>query len=215
MHWVYHFGRGLARLLLCLLSRWRVKGRENLPRGGPYLIVCNHLHVADPPIVATSIKLPLVFMAKEELFQDRWSRFWVSHFGAFPVKRGGADREALRQAAVWLEKGVSLIMFPEGQRSRAGHLQPAFPGSAFVAARLNVPILPVSITGTEQLRRRGWWLRRPPITVTIGQPFRLPRTEGRLTRARLTELTDYIMERIAWILPADYRGAYGKKDEDG
>jgi 1-acyl-sn-glycerol-3-phosphate acyltransferase len=124
MHWVYYFGRGLIRVLVSTVGGWEVKGRENIPEHGPVLIVSNHLHIADPPIIAASIPLKCVLMAKEELWHDAWSRFWVSHFGAFPVRRGGVDIEAFRQAEYWLKRGFSLIMFPEGGRSKTGQIQP-------------------------------------------------------------------------------------------
>jgi 1-acyl-sn-glycerol-3-phosphate acyltransferase len=208
MHWVYYFGRCLTHTVLFLLFRYRVRGRGNVPERGPLLIVCNHLHLADPPVIATSIRLRTVFMAKEELFRQGWSRFWVKNFGAFPVRRGGIDREALRQTERWIKDGVSIIMFPEGQRSHDAGMQPAFPGSALIASRLGVPILPVSITGTEKIRGRRWWLHRPVITVTIGEPFHLPPTDGKRTRAELALLTYTIMGHIAGLLPPEYRGIY-------
>lgn len=206
MHWFYYFGRGLVRLLLFLLADWRVEGRENVPRKGPLLIVCNHLHVVDPPIIAVSVKLKMVFMAKEELFHHWFSRFFVGHFGSFPVRRRGADREALRQAERWLQQGVSLIMFPEGKRSYTTQMQPAFHGSALIASRLGVPVLPVGITGTEKLREPDWWRHRPRITVNIGSP--LAPANGTLTRAELERLTGTIMTKVAGLLPREYRGHY-------
>src|SRR3972149_850908 len=101
MHWAYYFGRGLIRVLAVPFGGWEVKGRENVTGKGPFLIVCNHLHIADPPIVAASMPLKCVLMAKEDLWQKAWPRFWVSHFGAFPVRRGGVDRETFRQAEHW------------------------------------------------------------------------------------------------------------------
>jgi 1-acyl-sn-glycerol-3-phosphate acyltransferase len=198
------------------MSSWQVKGRENVTKQGPLLIVCNHLHVVDPPIIAVSVQLKTVIMAKEELFRHRWSRFWVQNVGAFPVRRSGVDREALSQAEHWLKQGVSLIMFPEGKRSSTIQMQPAFPGSALIALRLGVPVLPVSITGTEKLREPNWWLRRPRITVNIGRPFYPPPSDGKLTRAELYQLTNSIMERIAELLPPEYRGTYvrGENAED-
>ena len=211
MHWVYYFGRILIRVLVFPFASWQINGRENVPEQGPLLIVCNHLHLADPPIIAASIKLQAVLMAKEELFRHWWSRFWVRNFGAFPVNRGALDRKALKQAEFWLTRGVSLIMFPEGKRSHTGRMETAFPGSALIASRLNVPILPVSITGTEKLRNLKWcWWHHPTITVNIGQPFRLPPSDGRLTRVKLTQLTSYIMEHIAGLLPPEYQGVYAR-----
>jgi 1-acyl-sn-glycerol-3-phosphate acyltransferase len=209
MHWFYYFGRVLIHILVFPFASWAVKGRENIPAQGPLLVVCNHLHLADPPIVADSIKLKAVIMAKEELWRHSWSRYFVENFGAFPVRRGGVDREAIRQAENWLKQGVSLIMFPEGTRSSNARLQQAFPGAALIALRLGVPILPVSIAGTEKLNHllRCLW-HRAKITVTIGLPFKPPSPDGKLTRDRRSELTDEIMQRIASILPSEYRGVY-------
>lgn len=210
MHWVYYFGRGLTRTLLFLFSSWQVKGKENVPDKGPLLIVCNHLHLGDPPIVGASVRLKSVFMAKEELFRNRWSRFWVQNYGAFPVHRGKLDREALRQAENWIKQGVSLIMFPEGKRSSTARMQSAFPGSALIASRLGIPILPVSITGTEKFRKPSGWLRRPRVTVTIGQTFNPPLPDGKPTRAELDRLTGTIMGKIAELLPPEYHGVYAR-----
>ena len=209
MHWVYYFGRVLIRILVFPFANWEVKGRENVPGKGPVLIVCNHLHIADPPIVAASIKLKSVIMAKEELWHNIWSRYWVKNFGAFPVRRGGIDREAIRQAENWLCQGVSLIMFPEGTRSSTAQLQPAFPGAALIAARLGAPVLPVAITGTDKLNNLLRCLRhRARITVTIGQPFNPPSADGKLTRDLRNRLMNEIMGKIAALLPPEYRGVY-------
>lgn len=210
MHWVYYFCRGLTRVILFSLSSWRVKGQENVPKGCPLLIVCNHLHAVDPPIIAVSIKSKAVIMAKEELFRNWFSRYFIRNFGCFPVRRRGMDREALRLAEHWLKQGVSLIMFPEGKRSSTIQMQSAFPGSALIASRLGVPVLPVSIAGVEKLREPFWWLRRPRITVNIGQTFCLPIANSKLTRAELVQLTDFIMRHIAELLPPEYQGRYAE-----
>jgi 1-acyl-sn-glycerol-3-phosphate acyltransferase len=216
MHWFYYLGRFLIHIVAFPFARWQIKGRENIPDQGPFLIVCNHLHLADPPIVAGSLKLKTVFMAKEELFRSRWSRFWVQNFGAFSVRRGGIDREVLRQAENWVKRGVSIIMFPEGTRSKNAQMQSALPGSVLIASRLGIPILPVSITGTEKLKNLKWCLwHRPTITVNIGQPFRLPLTDGKLTKEARYQLTNSIMERVAGLLPQEYQGVYARGENAG
>jgi 1-acyl-sn-glycerol-3-phosphate acyltransferase len=210
MHWVYYFGRVLIYILVFPFASWEVKGRENVPEKGPLLIVCNHLHIADPPIVAASIPLKCVIMAKEELWRNWWSRYWVGNFGAIPVSRGGVDREAIRRAEDWLKKGVSLIIFPEGGRSKTAQIQPAFAGAALIAARTGVPILPVSISGTEKLKNFKWcFFHRPRITVNIGSSFNPPPADGKLPREQRNQLMNDIMGKIATLLPPAYRGVYG------
>lgn len=209
MHWVYYGGRYFTRVVLFLFTRWRVLGREHVPDKGALLVVSNHLNLADPPIMGCSINRQAMFLAKEELFLHRIPRYIVGNYGAFPIRRGGMNRDALRFAEKLFGRGGVLIAFPEGRRSREAQIADAFSGSALIAVRNSVPILPVGIYGTEKITGRTWWLRRPRITVNIGRPFYLPSVNGKVTRGQLAEFTHLIMARIAELLPEEYRGQYG------
>lgn len=205
----YYLGRGFVRLVLPLLARWQIEGRENVPEKGPLIVVANHLHNFDPPILSASLPRPVVFMAKEELFGSWWS--WaVRAYGAFPVKRNGAHRQALRQARQVLEQGLVLGMFPEGTRSPHAQLQPGKDGATLIAYHSGAPILPVAISGTEKLKGMSCLISRQEVRVSIGQPFALPRPSGRLTKSALASLTTDIMMHIAELLPPAYRGVYAK-----
>jgi len=208
MPWFYYVGRFLIGIAFFLLTRRRVTGRENVPDQGPLLIAANHLSLTDPALIGGSMGRKMVFMAKEELFRSRFSSYFIRSYGSFPVSRRRFGKETLNEAEQWLAKGVALVMFPEGKRSKDAQLQPAFAGSALIASRIGAPILPVGITGTENIRGATWWLRRPEVTVNIGQPFNLPPASGKLTRADLAQLTDSVMEHIAELLPHQYRGHY-------
>ena len=210
MPWYYYVCKALLKLGVPLITRWQVNGRENIPGQGPLLVVSNHLHLADPPLVGLSLGRKARFMAKEELFHPRLVGYLIRGLGAFPVQRAQLDRKALRQAEKTLADGFVLVMFPESTRSQNAQLQSAFSGSALVAIRSSVPVLPVAISGTERMKETTWWLRRPRVTVNIGQPFRLASVNGKYTRAELAEHTDVIMEHIAELLPVEYRGNYNK-----
>lgn len=211
IRWFYYVARFIVQMILRLFTRWQVNGRENIPSQGALLMVSNHLNLADPPLVSVSINRKAIFMAKEELFRSKFTGYFISSFGAFPVHRGQLDREALRHAERVLAEGMVLVMFPEATRSKNAQLQPAFPGSALIALRNRVPILPVAITGTERIKGVSWILRRPKITVDFGQPFHLPSVNGKASRTELTQITTTIMEHIAELLPVEYRGYYVKK----
>ena len=211
MHWVYYWGRFLTRVLLFLFTRWRVRGKENIPGQGPLLIVVNHLNLADPPIIGVSVNRKAMFMAKEELFRSRLSGYIVRNYGAFPIRRGGMNKEALRKAEQLLAQGMALIMFPEGQRSKGTQLESAFSGSMLLAVRSGAPILPIGIAGTEKIKGFAWLFHRPQITVNIGYPFYLPSVNGKLSRVELAEFTHSVMEHIAGLLPTEYRGKYGRQ----
>ena len=212
MPWFYYVATVIVRVLLKLLTRCQVKGRENIPNQGPLLIVANHLNLADPPLLGVSLNRKVIFMAKKELFRPRVIGYFIGSLGAFPVHRGRLDRQAMRQAYQVLADGLALVMFPEGTRSLNGRLQPALPGPALIAIRSGAPILPVGIVGTEKIKGVTGLLRRPQITVNVGRPFHLPLANSRLTKAELAELTNSIMERIAELLPLEYRGDYGGKE---
>jgi 1-acyl-sn-glycerol-3-phosphate acyltransferase len=208
MPWFYYVGGIIARVLLTLFTRWRVNGKDNVPREGPLLVAANHIATADPPVLSVSLNRKVVFMAKEELFRSRLKGYFVRNFGAFPVHRGRLDARALRQADEMLARGLALAIFPEGTRSSDGQLQPALPGSALIATRNCAQILPAGLTGTEKIKGLAWLLRRPEITVTFGQPFSLPLANGKLTKTELAGHADLIMRRIAAVLPESQRGAY-------
>ncbi len=205
MSWLYYVGRWAVRAFLFLFTRFEVKGKENVPLRGAILVSANHLSLMDPPVVGVSLGRSTIFMAKEELFRSKVSGYFISRLGAFPVRRGRLDREALRQAGQVLSQNQALVMFPEGTRGD-GHLREGFMGAALIATRSNVPVLPVGITGTETMKGWGWMLRRPRITVNIGPPFALPESSGRGRREELVEYTRTIMSHIAELLPSRYRG---------
>lgn len=208
MHWFYRVCYLVVWTLLRALSGWQVKGLDNVPRQGPLIIVANHMTMLDPPVLAVSLGRPVQFMAKTELFSPRLVGHAASALGVIPVNRGRIDRGVLRAAERILADGRVLVVFPEGQRSRNRALQRAFSGAALIALRSGAPVLPAAITGTELVRGKTWWLRRPRIVVTFGRPFNLPVGRGRSDRE---ECTDHMMRQIARLLPAKYRGVYASE----
>jgi 1-acyl-sn-glycerol-3-phosphate acyltransferase len=203
----YRVANLTMRTLLILLTRWRVEGRENVPKRGPLIIVSNHLSVIDPPLLGASVPRRVTFMAKQELFHSLFSRTVVGAYGAFPVRRGQLDRAAVRMALDALHHGLALGMFPEGSRSRNGQLQVAQLGVSLIASRSCALILPVGISGSEGVKGVRSFLRRPRIMVKIGHPFSLPADGYKPTRTRLADHTDLIMDRVAELLPDSYRGS--------
>lgn len=211
MYPFYHITTFLMKGLLRLLSDWRVMGRDRVPSQGGLIVVANHLNNADPPLLSASIPRRIVFMAKEEIYYAASIQGLLTRgFGAFPVRRGAADRQALQRAVQAVRAGLVLGMFPEGTRSPTSQLQPAQQGASWVALKTGAPILPVGITGTEGIKGIKGVLGRPAITVNIGQPFRLE-LPPRINTENLAQATDNIMEKIAELLPPSYRGAYGRK----
>ncbi len=210
----------LMALAVWAFGQYEVVGRERVPAAGALLVVANHLNNSDPPLVGAAIKRPVRFMAKQELFEARPWGFFIRLFGAFPVRRFEADLRALREAQRILEDGGAVGMFPEGHRSHGKGLQRPYPGTALVALRTGVPVLPVGITGTEAVTSPAVLLRslrgrRPPIRVVIGEPFVLGRHAGEAQPGRIRSDdvragTEEIMCRIAALLPARYQGVYAE-----
>lgn len=199
-----------------IFSRWERVGLANLPRDGGWIFASNHISSADPPLTAATIfpRWPK-YMAKIELFQKPVAGYLFALSGAFPVRRFENDLRALRTAQQFLEQGEILAMFPEGHRSDNASLIKAHPGTALIALRTGVPVVPVAITGSENLRR-GWrtLFQRPTIRIMCGQPFRLQPEEGQITRETVEAASLRIMREIAALLPVAYRGVYRERFAD-
>lgn len=199
-------------ILLPIYTRIKATGLENVPMTGPLIIVSNHLNDADPGVICTRIRRRVVFMAKVELFDAPLLGQFMRAFGAFPVRRNEADLSALRRSSETLKQGLALCIFPEGTRSGVEHqLREAWAGAGLIALRSDAPILPVAITGSQRLSIPTMFLhfyRRDRITLTVGKPFRLPKPE-RINAESAKAGADFMMRKVAELLPPDYRGYYG------
>ncbi|MFL5806579.1 MAG: lysophospholipid acyltransferase family protein [Roseiflexaceae bacterium] len=203
----YHIIKTLIRTVMLLLSRASVRGRELVPRSGGAVVVCNHLSGVDAAVLVGVFPRPLVLMSKVENYRGVL-KFFMRLVGAFTVRRGQIDREALRTAERALAAGRLLCIFPEGTRG-GGALVEAHGGAAMLAIRTGAPIIPVAITGTPQIfLRRFPWLGFPRVTVTIGEPFLLGSASGAPRRDERERMTEEIMARIAALLPLEMRGRY-------
>ncbi|HET7266462.1 MAG TPA: lysophospholipid acyltransferase family protein [bacterium] len=169
---VYRISKALLRIILGVLFGFRVDGREHEPAAGPVVVVSNHLSDLDPLVVGAALRRRVAFMAKHELFRVPGVRWWITKCGAFPVRRGTADRHALRTALEILQNGGVLVMFPEGTRGRDRALREPEPGAALLARRTGAALLPVAVLGTDVvLPRDAHRLRRARIAVRIGPPL--------------------------------------------
>ena len=205
---VYYILRFVITFVSSLALRRKVIGKKNIPQHSACIVVANHVNLVDSPLIGISLGRKVHFMAKEDLFHSRIIGWLADKFGAFPVAKGKLNRRAGRTAVELLANGQALIIYPEGQRSLDGKLGPAYSGAALLAVKSGVPIVPVGIIGTAQLKGKWWFLRRPKITMNIGQPFTLQACPEKPTKEMVNGMTRDIMLHIAVQLPEDYRGSY-------
>lgn len=211
---VYRVSNRICRwLLLAPYASVKQVGRENIPLTGPLIVASNHLNDADPCIFGFFFPRILRTLAKQELFKYHGLRQFLNAYGAIPVRRGEADLAALRVANEILQDGGAVCIFPEGTSSRhRAQLKEAFPGAGLIALRSGIPVLPVAITGSQRLGLPEMFLRLPfprqHVTITYGEPFILEKP-ARVNGEAAKAATQEIMERIAALLPPEYRGYYG------
>jgi 1-acyl-sn-glycerol-3-phosphate acyltransferase len=229
LHWlVFNIIRGLMALGI----RTEVEGRENLPAGGPLLVIGNHFSIFDGPLVYIHLPYrPLVFLAASDLVDRHHLGWLVDLFDAIPVRRGERDRAALERAEAVLRGGGVLGIMPEGavdpvvrnaalaagelpntRERRVAELVEARPGAAFLAVRTGALLLPVGIIGAENVLPNLRRLRRTTVRLVIGRPFGPlvvdPDAPDASRREQIDAFGHEMMRQIAALLPAEYRGAY-------
>jgi 1-acyl-sn-glycerol-3-phosphate acyltransferase len=208
-----NFLRWLIRFLLRLIARVEVLGYENLPTENNYVLATNHVGILDAlmPFYALG-RWDIYIPVAEKWEQNRFLNWLGKYFNFVFIDRYNPDIKAMRKLIRLMEEGNLLAISPEGTRSRVGSLIEAKPGVTYLATKLNRPIVPVAITGTEDkvilgnLKR----LRRSHITITAGPHFTLPPVPRENRDEMLKQYTDEIMCRIAVLLPEKYRGVYAE-----
>ena len=169
---IYYFTYFLTKVLSFLFFPRTVKGLENVPSKGPYILASNHISNLDPVIMGISTPHRLRFMAKVELFKNPLMGWWLKQLWAFPIKRGESDFGALKQALKFLKEGYPVLLFPEGTRRMDDAPIPAQAGAGFLAMKSQVPIVPVYIQGSNlAMPPRSKSVKRFLTTVIYGKPF--------------------------------------------
>ncbi len=206
-----NFVRWLIRRIFNLIAHVEVSGYEYLPKDGSFVIATNHLGIVDVPIAFYALDRWDMFVMIGEKWREVNLFRWVGkYFNFIFIDRFNPDIKALRKVISLMEENNILVIAPEGTRSRTGSLIEAKSGVSYLATKLNRPIVPVGITGTEDKTILGNLkrFRRSPVTVTAGPAFTLPPLPKQNRDEALKQYTDEIMCHIAAILPEEYRGVY-------
>ena len=181
-----------------ILFRGRTRGNGNVPMDGPLVVVANHGSHLDPPLLGHALGRPVAFMAKAELFSIPLLGRLIRACGAYPVKRGASDREAIRTATARLQEGWAIGVFLDGTRQENGRVNQPMPGAALLAARSGAALLPVAILNSH--RALGVGRSRPRLVrleMRIGIPVPAPSSRR---KPELEATTRELQQRINALL---------------
>ena len=184
--------------LFRFLFRGSTQGLEHVPMEGPLVVASNHGSHLDPPLLGHALGRPVAFMAKAELFAIPLLGAVIRACGAYPVRRGASDREAIRTATAKLEEGWATGVFLDGTRQANGRVNNPLPGAALLAARSGAPLLPVAIVNSHRALGSGRiWPRLVPLQLRVGAPIPPPASRR---RPDLDATTALLKERINALL---------------
>jgi 1-acyl-sn-glycerol-3-phosphate acyltransferase len=184
---IYHLVRLAAAGACTVYARVQVRGRENVPKQGAYVVAPVHRSGVDfmfASLVPSSRRTR--YLIKDSIWKIKPLGKFLTYMGGFPVSRGTADRDALHTCIGVLQGGDPLVMFPEGQRRSGAVVEDLYDGPAYVAAKVGVPIVPVGIGGSTAMMPKGSKFIRPgKVVVMIGEPiYPPPATEGSRSTSR-------------------------------
>ena len=214
----YRFAHRLLSVLIPLVCRLRVEGREHVPLAGGCVVACNHSLGFDFFFLGYCAPRQIFFMAKAEAFAgNQWLARFLKSAGVFPIERGQRDSAALDAAVSLAQSGSAVGMFPEGTRSRTGVLMRGRSGAVRIARQAAVPIVPAAIHNAAAILD-AWWnpFQRPIVTVRFGPPLEVApqdsAAEASTSAAATSVAADVarVMYSIAALLPPALRGEYAQ-----
>jgi len=192
----YSIAKVATNILIHILYKVKYEGVENIRSGGGFMVCSNHRTNMDPLFIAQKIKPQLFFMAKQELFQNKFTGMIIKGLGAFPVERGKGDNGAIDFAVDTLKSGKVLAMFPEGTRSKDGIPQRPKSGAALVAMQTHSDILPVGISfdlplhfRSQVIIRYGEMIHFDSLGVVKGAPSEM-KAVSKKVMGKIVELVD-------------------------
>jgi len=198
----YQLARWIVVTFCRVWLRLSVKGVENIPTSGAFVLAPVHRSNIDTPIASAVTRRRMRFMAKDSLWKIKIVGSAFSALGAFSVTRGSADLEALKRCIAFVNAGEPVVLFPEGTRQVGDNLAPLFDGAAYVALKTQVPIIPVGIGGSQDVMTKGSIkIRRRRCAVIVGSPIYPATTSGsRAPRGDVRELTKRLSASMQTLL---------------
>ena len=175
---MYYLARGILVPAMLIWLRLQRTGREHARVKGGLIVASNHRSFLDPFAIGALLpwRRQIQFVAKVELFEKRWQGWLLSRLGAFPIRRGQSDETAMETARLAVERGGTVVIFPEGTRIRTGSLGTPKRGVGRLALESGASVLPVAVHGSEQVRR-GLRIRPRKVSLRAGTAMTFPRTE--------------------------------------
>ncbi len=180
--------RGAIYIWCKIYYRAQINGLENIPKEGPLIFCGNHRSYLDPPLMVVTAKRDMKFLAKEELYKNKFLAFlgWV--FEAIPVKRDEKDIQAIKMSLKDLKEGNCIALFPEGTRNGLDKGEKLKDGVAFFAVRSGAKVIPCGIKGGTKEQRK--------VTITYGKPLDYSKYKGCKDKEQLDKITKEIMDNI-------------------
>jgi 1-acyl-sn-glycerol-3-phosphate acyltransferase len=204
-----HKFRRLINYLMRRLTRIEYKGVENIPLSGGVLLACNHMSRMDiPSLFITPNRPEMTALVTTKYLKHPLIRWFIITANGIWLDRDTADFGAFRKAVEALQAGKALGIAPEGTRSTTSTMLEAKPGTAMLAIRAHVPIVPVAILGTEDAVDKLRHFKRPHITVEYGPAIPAPELDRGDRAGQLDKITTEIMCHIALMMPEKYHGFY-------
>ena len=200
MNFIYWIGWSSFRVMYATYFRWRVLHPERVPANGAVILASNHASFLDPPLVGSGLRRECTFLARDTLFRFGPSRWLLTKWQAVPIDRDGGSASGMKRILEALNRGRAVILFPEGTRTRDGHLQKVRSGVGLIAAKTDAPVVPVRVWGTFEAYGRHVKFPKPKrVTVKYGEPlhFRELRAEAKnCSKERLKEIYQQIANEI-------------------